>query len=94
MLSRDGYEPTGEESVKFPLETRRASQGDARCLQDLFTRYRQRLRRMLKRRLDARVQGRVNPSAARDGTVQSWQGPLAEGRRVAPGRPLRRVSRS
>jgi RNA polymerase sigma-70 factor (ECF subfamily) len=41
---------------------RRASQGDARCLQDLFTRYRQRLRRMVKLRLDPRVQGRVDPS--------------------------------
>jgi RNA polymerase sigma-70 factor (ECF subfamily) len=41
---------------------RRASQGDAQCLQDLFTRYRQRLRRMVKLRLDPRVQGRVDPS--------------------------------
>jgi RNA polymerase sigma-70 factor (ECF subfamily) len=41
---------------------RRASQGDAQCMQDLFTRYRQRLRRMVKLRLDPRVQGRVDPS--------------------------------
>jgi RNA polymerase sigma-70 factor (ECF subfamily) len=41
---------------------RRASQGDSRCLRDLFTRYRQRLRRMVKLRLDPRVQGRVDPS--------------------------------
>jgi RNA polymerase sigma-70 factor (ECF subfamily) len=40
----------------------RASQGDARCLDQLFARYRSRLKRMVKLRLDPRVQGRVDPS--------------------------------
>ncbi len=41
---------------------RRAAQGESACLQELFTRYRPRLRRMVKLRLDPRVQGRVDPS--------------------------------
>src|SRR5262249_42411476 len=41
---------------------RRAGQGESACLQELFTRYRPRLRRMVKLRLDPRVQGRVDPS--------------------------------
>ena len=41
---------------------RRAATGDDRCLAELFTRYRPRLRRMVKLRLDPRVQGRVDPS--------------------------------
>jgi len=40
----------------------RASRGDARGLQQLFTRYSSRLKRMVKLRLDPRVQGRVDPS--------------------------------
>jgi RNA polymerase sigma-70 factor (ECF subfamily) len=43
-------------------QIRRAGQGDGRCLDELFTRYRPRLKRMLKLRLDPRVQGRVDPS--------------------------------
>ena len=39
-----------------------ASQGDSGCLAALFTRYRDRLKRMVGLRLDARVQGRVDPS--------------------------------
>ncbi len=39
-----------------------AGQGDEQALQQLFTRYRSRLRRMVKLRLDPRVQGRVDPS--------------------------------
>jgi RNA polymerase sigma-70 factor (ECF subfamily) len=39
-----------------------ASQGDSGCLAALFTRYRNRLKRMVGLRLDARVQGRVDPS--------------------------------
>jgi RNA polymerase sigma-70 factor, ECF subfamily len=41
---------------------RRAGQGDDRCLQELFLRYRPRLKRMVKLRLDPRAQGRVDPS--------------------------------
>src|SRR5262245_48150210 len=41
---------------------RRAAAGDARCLDTLLTRYRDRLKRMVALRLDARVQGRVAPS--------------------------------
>ena len=41
---------------------RRAGAGDARSLQELFTRYSGRLKRMVKLRLDPRVQGRVDPS--------------------------------
>jgi RNA polymerase sigma-70 factor (ECF subfamily) len=43
-------------------QIRRAGQGDGRCLDELFTRYRPRLKRMVKLRLDPRVQGRVDPS--------------------------------
>ena len=39
-----------------------ASQGDSGSLAALFTRYRNRLKRMVGLRLDARVQGRVDPS--------------------------------
>jgi RNA polymerase sigma-70 factor (ECF subfamily) len=41
---------------------RRAGDGESDSLQELFTRYRPRLRRMVKLRLDPRVQGRVDPS--------------------------------
>ena len=41
---------------------RRASQGYPEGLEDLFTRYRTRLRRMIRLRLDRRLQGRVDPS--------------------------------
>jgi RNA polymerase sigma-70 factor (ECF subfamily) len=41
---------------------RRAGAGDARSMQELFTRYSGRLKRMVKLRLDPRVQGRVDPS--------------------------------
>src|SRR5580704_13655064 len=41
---------------------RRAAAGDAAALDELFTRYRPRLRRMVKLRLDPRVQGRVDAS--------------------------------
>jgi RNA polymerase sigma-70 factor (ECF subfamily) len=43
-------------------QVRKAGQGDARCLDELLTRYRGRLKRMVKLRLDPRVQGRVDPS--------------------------------
>jgi RNA polymerase sigma-70 factor (ECF subfamily) len=43
-------------------QIQRAGQGDDRCLQELFTRYHPRLKRMVKLRLDPRVQGRVDPS--------------------------------
>jgi RNA polymerase sigma-70 factor (ECF subfamily) len=43
-------------------QLRRAGQGDGRCLEELFGRYRPRLKRMVKLRLDPRVQGRVDPS--------------------------------
>jgi RNA polymerase sigma-70 factor, ECF subfamily len=40
----------------------RAGRGDRQALTDLFTRYRNQLKRMVKLRLDPRVQGRVDPS--------------------------------
>jgi RNA polymerase sigma-70 factor (ECF subfamily) len=43
-------------------QLQRAAQGDDRSLNDLFTRYRSRLKRMVKLRLDPRVQGRLDPS--------------------------------
>jgi RNA polymerase sigma-70 factor (ECF subfamily) len=43
-------------------QIRRAGQGDARCLRDLFAHYQPRLKRLVKLRLDPRVQGRVDPS--------------------------------
>jgi RNA polymerase sigma-70 factor (ECF subfamily) len=39
-----------------------ASRGDSGCLAALFTRYRNRLKRMVRLRLDPRVQGRVDAS--------------------------------
>jgi RNA polymerase sigma-70 factor, ECF subfamily len=41
---------------------RRAGQGDAEALGDLFSQHRERLRRMVQMRLDRRLQGRVDPS--------------------------------
>jgi RNA polymerase sigma-70 factor, ECF subfamily len=41
---------------------RRARSGDSRALEQVFTQYRGRLKRMVKLRLDPRVQGRVDPS--------------------------------
>lgn len=40
----------------------RLQAGDAQALAELFTHYRDRLRRMVKLRLDRRLQGRVDPS--------------------------------
>ena len=42
-------------------QIRRAGQGDGRCLEELFTRYRARLRRMVKLRLDRRAPGPRRP---------------------------------
>ena len=53
--------PTTPDSEE-PGLIRRAGEGDARCLDELFARYRHRLKRMVKLRLDPRVQGRVDPS--------------------------------
>src|SRR5262245_10852316 len=41
---------------------RRARNGDWQALVELFTHYRERLRRMVHLRLDRRLQGRVDPS--------------------------------
>lgn len=41
---------------------RRLNDGDPRAVIDLFSRYRDRLRRMVKLRLDRRLQGRIDPS--------------------------------
>jgi RNA polymerase sigma-70 factor (ECF subfamily) len=41
---------------------RRAQGGDAQALVELFTAYRERLRRMVRLRLDRRLQGRLDPS--------------------------------
>jgi RNA polymerase sigma-70 factor (ECF subfamily) len=54
--------PIASDSAEWD-QIRRAGQGDGRCLDELFTRYRPRLKRMLKLRLDPRVLGRVDPSA-------------------------------
>jgi RNA polymerase sigma-70 factor (ECF subfamily) len=40
----------------------RASAGDPRALTELFSHYRERLRRMVRLRLDRRLQGRLDPS--------------------------------
>jgi len=53
--------PIPEDSHELE-QVRKAGQGDARCLDELFTRYRGRLKRMVKLRLDPRVRGRVDPS--------------------------------
>src|ERR1035437_1962813 len=41
---------------------RRIEGGDERALTELFTRYRERLRRMVRLRLDRRLQGRIDSS--------------------------------
>jgi RNA polymerase sigma-70 factor, ECF subfamily len=41
---------------------RRAGDGDAEALGDLFSQHRERLRRMVQVRLDRRLQGRIDPS--------------------------------
>jgi RNA polymerase sigma-70 factor (ECF subfamily) len=41
---------------------RQAGEGGSHCLQELFARYQNRLKRMVKLRLDPRVQGRIDPS--------------------------------
>jgi RNA polymerase sigma-70 factor (ECF subfamily) len=43
-------------------QIQRAAQGEARSLDELFARYRPRLKRMVRLRLDPRAQGRVDPS--------------------------------
>jgi RNA polymerase sigma-70 factor (ECF subfamily) len=48
--------------LEEPELIRRAAAGDERCIQELFDRYRDRLRRMVRLRLDPRVHGRVDPS--------------------------------
>jgi RNA polymerase sigma-70 factor (ECF subfamily) len=53
--------PIASDPVEWD-QIRRAGQGDGRCLEELFTRYRPRLKRMVKLRLDPRAQGRVDPS--------------------------------
>jgi RNA polymerase sigma-70 factor (ECF subfamily) len=40
----------------------RAGRGDQRALGELFSRHRERLRRMVQLRLDRRLQGLINPS--------------------------------
>src|SRR5262249_28262451 len=53
--------PTSPASEEPDL-IRRAGAGDAACLDELFARYRHRLKRMVKLRLDPRAQGRVDPA--------------------------------
>jgi RNA polymerase sigma-70 factor (ECF subfamily) len=56
-----GIPMTSEPSETEDL-VRRAAEGDAASLADLFTRYRNRLHQMVRLRLDRRLQGRVDPS--------------------------------
>src|SRR5262245_65748373 len=60
------------ESENLEELLRRVRDGDAQALVALFSRYRDRLKRMVRLRLDRRLQGRVDPSdvlqeAYRDG---------------------------
>jgi RNA polymerase sigma-70 factor (ECF subfamily) len=50
-------DPSNTESL-----LQRASAGDSRALTELFSHYRERLRRMVRLRLDRRLQGRLDPS--------------------------------
>jgi RNA polymerase sigma-70 factor (ECF subfamily) len=50
------------ESSDLPELLKRAGDGDAQALGDLFDRHRDRLRRMVQIRLDRRLQGRIDPS--------------------------------
>jgi RNA polymerase sigma-70 factor (ECF subfamily) len=51
-----------DESGELQDQLRRLAAGDPQALADLFTRYRDRLRRMVKLRLDRRLQGRIDAS--------------------------------
>jgi RNA polymerase sigma-70 factor (ECF subfamily) len=50
------------ESSETRALVRRVEDGDERAMAELFTRYRDRLRRMVKLRMDRRLQGRLDPS--------------------------------
>src|SRR5205807_3155397 len=52
---------TGDSSDTDGL-LRRLGDGDTQAVAELFTRYRERLRRMVRLRLDRRLQGRIDPS--------------------------------
>jgi RNA polymerase sigma-70 factor, ECF subfamily len=51
-----------DESGELQDQLRRLAAGDQQALAELFTRYRDRLRRMVKLRLDRRLQGRIDTS--------------------------------
>jgi RNA polymerase sigma-70 factor (ECF subfamily) len=51
-----------DESGEIQGQLRRLAAGDPLALTELFTRYRDRLRRMVKLRLDRRLQGRIDAS--------------------------------
>ena len=53
---------TNETSQTDESLLRRAADGEGGALAELFSRYRERLRRMVRLRLDRRLQGRVDPS--------------------------------
>jgi RNA polymerase sigma-70 factor (ECF subfamily) len=50
------------DSSETQVLIRRIEDGDERAMTELFTRYRDRLRRMVKLRIDRRLQGRLDPS--------------------------------
>jgi RNA polymerase sigma-70 factor (ECF subfamily) len=56
-----GLAMTGDSSDTDAL-LRRLGDGDARAVAELFTRYRDRLKRMVRLRMDRRLQGRIDPS--------------------------------
>jgi RNA polymerase sigma-70 factor (ECF subfamily) len=56
-----GLVMTGDSSDTAGL-LRRLRDGDSQAVAELFTRYRERLRRMVRLRLDRRLQGRIDPS--------------------------------
>jgi RNA polymerase sigma-70 factor (ECF subfamily) len=51
-----------DDSAEFQDQLRRLAAGDGQALAELFTRYRDRLRRMVQLRLDRRLQGRIDAS--------------------------------
>jgi RNA polymerase sigma-70 factor (ECF subfamily) len=53
---------SGEDARDDDELRRRLEQGDERALVELFTRHRERLRRMVRLRLDRRLQGRIDSS--------------------------------
>ena len=66
------------DSTETKILLRRAERGDRQAVGELFTRHKDRLKRMLKLRLDRRLQGRIDPSDVLQEAYLSASRSLAE----------------